>query len=362
MSTAILFNGAAAYIGQEVGILDLLLNDSDVQRPANVPLINIDDVQFVGGLSSGALMSFSFNVAFCNPPKISWDVFKETRLFNLTTDKIYTGQKPFDTSPLRKFLEDITKEVGYNFITDLPIDTAILVSYRNIVYPGKDKSYWLTNIANLASELPTETDTSKINTNVITKNIKEHQNKLELVSSLMCSTAIPLTFPAQKLNYKDKNNRSQPIKKNAIEAAKFVDGGSGIDDIVFSGFQEFFDAYLKHNERFDKIYFISPNFAKTEAEALQRISLAKGKDADEEEPDIDPLLIMDTWTNSFIKAIKEYNSESILADTIYYCKPDVEGFNALDFSSEQTQYEATIAWGQSNSDKIAIDINSISYL
>lgn len=110
-----------------------------------------------------------------------------------------------------------------------------------------------------------------------------------------------------------------------------------------------------------KIYFISPNFAKTEAEALQRISLAKRSDAlEEEEPAIDPLLIMDTWTTEFLKGIKTYNSGGRLADKIYYCKPEVEGFNPLNFSNEKEQYDATIAWGKNNPDKIAIDINSIT--
>jgi hypothetical protein len=94
---------------------------------------------------------------------------------------------------------------------------------------------------------------------------------------------------------------------------------------------------------------------------LQRISLAKRSDAlKEEEPGIDPLLIMDTWTNNFLKDIKAYNSGGRLANTIYYCKPEVEGFKALDFSKEREQYDATIAWGKKNPNNIAIDINSIT--
>jgi hypothetical protein len=49
-----------------------------------------------------------------------------------------------------------------------------------------------------------------------------------------------------------------------------------------------------------------------------------------------------------------------LANTIYYCKPEVEGFNSLNFSNEKEQYDATIAWGKNNPNKIAIDINSIT--
>jgi predicted acylesterase/phospholipase RssA len=350
MSTAILFNGAASYIAQEAGILDLLIGN--VEGVPGVGL-NSKDVKFVGGLSSGALMSFTFNAAFCDPPKLSWDEFKQNTLFTMTTDKVYTEEKPFDTSGLRKLLQDITEQVGYNLIEDLPFDSAILAT--NVYFEGlklKTKTYWLTNIAKVASVLPSQTDELEI-----AKNIKEHQLELRLVSSLMCSTAIPQTFPEQKLYYKGNSLLPLPIKNSANIAANFVDGGVG-DGMVFSDYQEFFDTY---GEKFDKIYFISPNFAKTEAEALQRISLAKRSDAlEEEEPAMDPLLVMDTWTNNFLKDIKAYNSGGRLANTIYYCKPEVEGFNPLDFSQEKEQYNATIAWGKSNPNNIAIDINSIT--
>jgi hypothetical protein len=65
-------------------------------------------------------------------------------------------------------------------------------------------------------------------------------------------------------------------------------------------------------------------------------------------------------TPNFLKDIKAYNSGGSLANTIYYCKPEVEGFNSLNFSNEKEQYDATIAWGKNNPNKIAIDINSIT--
>ena len=359
MSTAILFNGAASYIAQEAGILDLLLGN--VEGVPGVGL-NIQDVKFVGGLSSGALMSFVFNAAFCDSPKLSWDEFKQKTLFTMTTDQVYTGEKPFDTSPLRELLKGITEQVGYTLIKDLPFDSAILAT--NVYFEGlklKTKTYWLTNIAKVASVLPSQTDEL-----AIAKNIKEHQLELRLVSSLMCSTAIPQTFPEQELYY--QGTPIPPlnlpfvlrIKNSANIAANFVDGGVG-DGMVFSDYQEFFEAY---GEKFDKIYFISPNFAKTEAEALQRISVAKRSGALEEleepEPAMDPLLVMDTWTKEFLKDIKAYNSDKHLAETIYYCKPEVEGFNALNFSNEKEQYDATIDWGKNNPNNIAIDISTIT--
>jgi len=346
MSTAILFNGAASYIAQEAGILDLLLGN--IEGVPGVGL-NTQDVKFVGGLSSGAIMSFTFNAAFCNPPKLSWDDFKEKTLFAMTTDKVYTGDNPFDTSPLRELFKDITKQVGYNLIKDLPFDSAILAT--NVYLGLNTKTYWLTNIAKVANVLPSETVKF-----AIAKNIKEHQLEIDLVSLLMCSTAIPLTFPAQNLYYQNDSSTLETIKNSSGTAAKFVDGGVG-DELVFSDYQEFFEVY---GEKFDKIYFISPNFAKTEAEALQRISLGKRSGALEEGSPMEPILIMDTWTKEFLKSIKDYNSGGRLANTIYYCKPEVEGFNPLDFSQEKEQYDATIAWGKNNPNNIAIDINSIT--
>lgn len=350
MPTAILFNGAASYIAQEAGILDLLLGN--VEGGPGVDL-NIEDVKFVGGLSSGALMSLAFNAAFCDPPKLSWDKFKQNTLFTITTDKVYTGEKiPFDTTPLRKLLKDITEQVGYHLIKDLPFESAILTTNVNLI-TSTQKTYWITNIEKVASVLPSQTEELPV-----AKNIKEHQLDIELVSLLMCSTAIPITFPPQNLDYTD-NKESYHIKNGIATPAYFVDGGVGGEAgnrLVFYDYQEFFQAY---GETFDKIYFISPNFAKTEEEALQRISLVKCSGAVEKAPAMDPLLVMDKWTNKFLESIKTYNAGGGLAKKIYYCKPEVEGFNALDFSKEKEQYDATVAWGKNNPDKIAIDIDTL---
>ena len=71
---------------------------------------------------------------------------------------------------------------------------------------------------------------------------------------------------------------------------------------------------------------------------MQRISLAKRSDAlEEQELAIDPLLVMDKWTNNFLESIKAYNSGGRLAGKIYYCKPELERFDPLDFSNQKEQ-------------------------
>ncbi|MCG6135474.1 MAG: patatin-like phospholipase family protein [Nostoc sp. LLA-1] len=354
MSTAILFNGAASLIAQEAGILDLLLgNIPDVQG-----VLNTEDVTFVGGLSSGALMSFVFNAAFgvCEEPReLTWADFKENILFPMTTEQIYNGRDGdfFDTKPLSRLLTQITDQVGYKLIQDLPFRSAIVIRYASIL---ANKNYWLTNISEVANVLPSG-DLK------ISANIKAHQPKLDLVSSLMCSTAIPQTFPPQKLYYKDSNSNLSSIKNANNADAKFVDGGFGVTNMVFADYREFFETYVNNFSKFEKIYFISPKFVETDPKTLERINLANsnGTLAEGDNSGDNPLAIMENWTINFLKNIKTYNSEKVLADTIYYCKPEIEVYGPLDFSNEQEQYNATIAWGQNNLDKIALDIEDIQF-
>ncbi len=101
----------------------------------------------------------------------------------------------------------------------------------------------------------------------------------------------------------------------------------------------FFEAY---EEKFDKIYFISPNFASAEEEAYKLIDESDWKSAAET---ISADYIMDKYTKEFIKEIKEYNSNGCLANYIYYCKPEVTGYNPLSFDEEEQQYNDTISWG-----------------
>ncbi|MBG1269102.1 hypothetical protein [Nostoc sp. WHI] len=350
MSTAILFNGAASLIAQEAGILDLLLgNIPDVPG-----ILDTKDVTFVGGLSSGALMSFAFNAAFCESPTLSWTEFKENILFPMTTAQIYGDLEGgfFNTEPLSALLTQITEKVGYKLIQNLPFKSAIVIRYA-----GKDasKNYWLTNISEFAELLPS--GDLKISTN-----IKAHQADLELVSSLMCSTAIPKIFPPQKLYYKD-SSQSSSIKMADGTDAKFLDGGFGVSNMVFAGYREFFETYVSKFSKFDKIYIISPKFVKTEPVPLERINLANsnGTLAEEDNSGENPLEIMENWTINFLKDIKNQNSGQAFADTIYYCKPEIEVFGPLDFSNEKAQYDATIAWGKNNLAKIARDLKDIQF-
>ncbi|GEM_PF-1772686 len=352
MADAILFNGAASLIAQEAGVLDLLLGNVDGVSG----VLDASNVKFVGGLSSGALMTFTFNAAFSQNSKLTWDQFKNEVLFTLTTEKVYTtflGTR--NTEPLRQLLQDLTDKVGLHQIKDLPFESTILTTYA---YPsssefGKydNKTIWLTNIEKVTSILPSETDKF-----VVAKQIKEHQLDITLVSSLMSSTAIPLIFPAQHLIYNDSSNQERKITNKYGAAAYFVDGGTG-DGLVFSDFHEFFDAY---NEKFDNIYFISPDYTNLAELVVQRLSSVKSSDILEQKASgVDSFALMNKLTKEFIKQIRDYNSDGHLANKIYYCKPSVVGFDVLDFGYGKEQYDQTITWGKNYPNKIAIDITTI---
>ncbi|NES24293.1 MAG: hypothetical protein F6K41_36615 [Symploca sp. SIO3E6] len=339
LKSAILFNGAASLIAQEVGMLDLLLgNITDVPGVGlNIP----QDVKFIGGLSSGSLMTFFVNAAFSENPALTWDSFKNDILFPLKTEDVYNGThglfQPYNTEPLNSLLTRICNQVNYHTLTDLPFDSAILtvakVNYRTC---------WLNNIPQVINKLPQGYFH-------VYESIRQHELDLELVSSLMCSTAIPILFPQQELYYQDGDGKQSITKYSGLDA-HFCDGGTiGI----FRRFEEFFEIY---GEKFDKIYFISPNFPSIEEEAFKLIDAVAPKLAAAK---LDSHHIIDHHTNECIQELKEYNSDCRLANYIYYCQPEVSGYNPLNFSEETEQYNDTISWGRCNPDKIAIDINSI---
>jgi len=344
LKTAILFNGAASYIAQEAGILDLLLGN--VEGVPGVDLNIQRDVKFIGGLSSGALMTFIVNAAFCENPPLIWEDFKKDILFPLTTKQVYNNELPIpfdcDTSPLNSLLTDISKQANYHTLRDLPFESAILTLALSITLVPPLKTCWLTNIPKVAQELPR-------GINHVYESIKNYHVDLELVSSLMCSTAIPITFQTQKLYYKD-GAQTHPITHYLDVDARFADGGT---EGAFKGFQEFFDTY---EEKFDKIYFISPDFPNTEQEVYKLLGEVDLKSAAEK---IHPERFIDR-KSEFVKELKEYNCDGHLANEIYYCQPEVSGYSPLNFDQEEEQYNDTISWGQSHPDKIAININSIT--
>lgn len=353
-NNAILFNGAASLIAQEAGILDLLLGN--VEGVTGV--LNIPDVKFVGGLSSGALMTFTFNAAFSGNSALTWDQFKKEYLFTLTTDKVYKDavysiqsttapSYKYDTTPLQAFLREIATKVGYKVLSNLPFDSAILVVNKSPYTNTAAFTYWLTNIPKVAGKLP-------LATYKVGKNIKAHQTEIELVSALMCSTAIPLgIFPPQQLFYQEGGNNF-PINNENDQPAQFVDGGTlGI----FKRFKEFFRAYEEH---FDNIFVISPDYIQTDAETLRGSALSKsGSSQEGDEKAKDAGLLMNDFTKEFLSNLKDYNATNPVADKIYFCKPQIQKYNVLDFNLEKEQYDATIKWGQANPDKIAIDLSTM---
>ncbi|MGK7941681.1 MAG: hypothetical protein AB4062_16325 [Crocosphaera sp.] len=349
--TAILFNGAASYISQEAGMLDLLMGN--VPGVSGFGLNFTEDVTFIGGLSSGSLMTFATNLTFSKKPSLTWENFKETILFPLTTAKVYSGStKPYDTTPLKKLLTEISNDYGVSLIENLPFDSAIITTTRNIFAL---RHCWLTNIVEVSQKLPHPSwDSRTFST------LRQYQSQVELVSALMCSTAIPHTFPSQSLYYrKGKEDTFIPSRHSADQAAEFVDGGLSIPlfgvfgNGVFAEFETFFKTY---NQHFDKIYIISPNFV-SKNEKRDSLEVVNAMLAEEE--DFDPQAFLNHLTTLFLDRMKKYNSDQKLASKIYFCKPGVTGYDPLDFSQQEPQYNDTIEWGKNNPSQIAIDINSL---
>ncbi len=356
LKNAILFNGAASYIAQEAAMLDLLLGNIDGVEGVG---LNINQEEtFIGGLSSGALMTFIVNAVFANEQRLTWDYFLNTILFPMETDDVYTGDLiPYNTEPLKNFIQVRCDEARYCKLSDLPFESAILTVAKEGIL--NFQTCWLTNIEAINAQLSTD---SIVYNNIMDMEQLRWQN-LELVSSLMCSTAIPGTFPEQQLYYNDDGD-NQTINDNPGnhgEPAKFCDGGS---QGVFTEFEAFFNEYPGQPDypKFDKIYLISPNFASQAEDAYKLINAPDLKSAQQI---IDPEFIIDAFTNEFIQKLKDYNSDGHLANEIYYCKPrfDLEvpenQFDPLSFGEEEEQYEVTTTWGRNNQSDIAININNI---
>ncbi|MEM9272452.1 MAG: hypothetical protein AAGA80_05740 [Cyanobacteria bacterium P01_F01_bin.143] len=362
--TGIIFNGAASYISQEVAILDLLMGNGE-----DLPGMGLnfqEDVTFIAGLSSGALMTFMTNIAFSEETNLTWKQFKEDILFPLKTENIYLENEklPHDTTPLKELLTGVSGDNGLKYLKDLSFDSAIITTSPEFDADADPESEefikrmvpcWITNIEDVGQKLP----------NPYPKNdrrpyskIKEHHPNIEVVSALMCSTAIPKSFPSSNLYRKGSLGNSVYIGMgvSGLFPAPFIDGGASFDG-AFGRFEEFFDVY---NQQFDKIYIISPNYVPSEDQeapepAVQQYLL------NDEEDEFDVGAFMAAGTQLFLRKMVEYNRDQKLAKEIFYCSPDVTGYESLDFSKQREQYDETIQWGLANPEDIAIDINTMVF-
>lgn len=328
MSTqnAVLFNGAAALIAQEVGLVDLLREFEGLEFEQNNT--------FVAGLSSGALVTFAVNAAFSDNPVLPWQTFKDDILFPITTSDIFTGsllKPPVDTSPLRSLLSSVVNDkCGFKTYSDLPFQNALLTaSYMTF------QTYWINNVT---GEIP-------IGNNAINRQLREQTNELDLVDLLMCSTAIPLVFPSQNMRFHECD-QEQYIRTFLEQKAKFVDGGTFG---TFSGLEAFFNTT---GQKFDKLYFVTPNFGKNEQLASEML----GSELSQQNEALVHYMSAEPG-NTFAQNLKAYNDTHHLANEIYVCMPDIRYFNPLNFDTQVEQYQLTMQWGKSNPDDIAINLN-----
>ena len=328
---AVIFNGAASLIAQEAALLDLLI------EPERGRLSLSQGNTLLAGLSSGALMTFIVNAAFSDKHPLSWPGFKEKYLFPLKTDQIYKFRwwphVHLDTSPLRALMNEVNGGVGYRVLGDLPFDSAVLTASLDLM-----KTCWLNNATH---DIPS-------GDSEIAEHLRKNASTLDVVDCLMCSTAIPLIFPRQRLRYRDGDD-TVCIKTRSGKDAMFADGATfglfhGFG--VFHGFRDFFEAY---GERFESVYFITPYFEKAWREAEQLEGVRFVSDFIHH-----AMALLTEW---FIKALKAYDDEKGLAENIYICMPEIEKFDLLDFETQRRQYNCTKTWGCENPERIAVDID-----
>ncbi len=328
----ILFNGGAALIGQEVGMLDLL---------REVKGVTLDPAEtFVAGLSSGGLMVAVVNATLGKNPPITWETFKNEILFTIKNDDIFKKKliPPWDTDPLRKTLTGVLNErAGYKQIKDLPFPSAILTASR-----GANRTCWINNAV---SSIPS-------GDNTILQQIRENALQVDLVDSLMCTSAIPVLFPSPKLGY-ELNGSQKYVTDSSGEEARFLDGGTfGL----FKRLEEFFKAY---QETFENLYFITPNFFGSNTD-FEEYSSELG-DSLSEEHEEELLEVSEYFTRLnpfflFFRRLRQFNKKFGLAKNMYTCEPQIKRFPLLNFETQREQYELTMEWGRQNPDQIAVDI------
>jgi hypothetical protein len=116
---AVILTGAAARIPQEAALLE------ELDRKGL-----LKDLVFISGVSSGALNSVVLNGI--KSGKMTWENYKNI-LYNLKNSDVFVqeGKKlPVNTEPARALYKKVSEgELGYNRIGDLPIITAISITY-----------------------------------------------------------------------------------------------------------------------------------------------------------------------------------------------------------------------------------------
>lgn len=296
-------NGAAAFIAQELALLQTLTQGLNPKVPPVMPTI-------LAGTSSGSLSAIALNAvlqAEAGKGSFTWERLKKELLFPLKNDDIFeTGffadmQMPFDisrhgyvlnTAPLKSTLEKYvqgTDNIGYQTLGDTFLPTHISAVNRQT---GLTQRFF--------SGSPKD-------------------RGLNIVEVLLASTAIPVVFPERKIT----------------GVGTFVDGGTGTDNSPVEA--------LADHAPFDELYVIAPQQQSPESDIKKRHE-SKG-------PIISNLTFaMDVRSQGLLEfqLFRSLNLVKDPANAFFYTPSLKTEYNFLNFGVMKPQYEETLAWAKQN--------------
>lgn len=322
MRHALLLTGAAARISQEVALIDQLIDNYQLELSP--------ETTYLAGYSSGALNISAINACFRQESPLSWnDFYKNEILFKINTEEIIIKKKnlPFDTSPLRKKIEDFTLLAGFNRFCDLPFSSSILV-------------FSIRKLSVIWAEQP----------------LTQHGHAL-LTDLLMASSAMPLLFPEQEIC-------APPGLKTGFPAGSYTDGGT---TGTFVHFKDHLKKQTDSHGPFDKLFIVSPMREITpedfdEFDALLPVN-------DNLKQNIKELKVFQNFLsmismNGFDSFIHQFyhwilELKRPVAQEILVCIPELEkNFPILDFDQQFIQYQAVNDWAIRNPHRLAIPLEN----
>jgi hypothetical protein len=310
LKTAVFLTGSGGTISQEVAIIDQLIKQGKLKFDENET--------FLAGFGSGALTLVAINSCFRKDKPCSWDDFYKDFLNSISDDEIFIKIHPTQwlTHPQRKDMNLFLKIAGFNSISDLPFNSAIITSSAN-----EKKTFWLKSTSKKCKEL----DISDI---------------------LMASSAIPILFPPQQLNCINVTSLS-PFSGSYSEGAAFG---------IFHKLKKQMKKIVEENGPFEEIIIISPkrdsDFSLVRNHDLSKLSYSEKVEFNNY---LDQISLFGFL--AFLSKIQKINSKKKIARSIMVSYPEMkDNFELLDFSDQLQKYNVVEQWIEQNPEKLAIDL------
>jgi len=312
LKTAVFLTGSGGTISQEVAIIDQLIKQGKLKFDENDT--------FLAGFGSGALTLVAINACFRKDNPCSWDDFYKDFLNSISDDEIFIKVHPTQwlTHPQRKDINLFLKIAGFNSISDLPFNSAILTSSFN-----EKKTLWLKSTSKKCKEL----DISDI---------------------LMASSAIPVLFPPQQLNCL---NYTSPTSFSGAYSEGAMFG-------IFHKIKKQLKKIVDENGPFEEIIIISPkrdyNNSPIKNHDLSALSYSEKVEFNNYMDQISLFGFL-----SFLSKIQKLNSKKKIARSIKVSYPEINNeFELLDFSNQLIKHDVVEKWLEKNPEKLTINLET----